>query len=283
MTTKSPLRRLRKDKKALTPAISTTILTSAIIVMLLVTINFANNYLNARVAENEFNAMKQFMQNVGEQIDSVAWIPGQTETIRFASKFGYISFQPVFLNYSIYLDGSPSANFSYLTRILLYNMPINSYNIADNYYERLSPRSTDSFLQAGPSAPVSRTYIIEKLSMNGGSFLRIAVVPCIRMINTTTSTGESTTQNYTRFFLPILSPGTQTGSSQSVTLRGSQISRETGTANNVKIGVTFPNATMGFNEDFFRFSSQNETVTVEPGSIVEFHTSKVIVSIGLYD
>ncbi|MGA9349608.1 MAG: hypothetical protein WBW48_12515, partial [Anaerolineae bacterium] len=68
------------------------------------------------------------MQTIGLQIDYVAWINGQTQTTRFASRFGYVSLYPVFLNYSVYLDGSPSPSFSYLTRILLFNMPINSYN-----------------------------------------------------------------------------------------------------------------------------------------------------------
>ena len=58
---KIPLRRLRRDEKAASPAISTVILTSAVVVLLLVTVTFGNSFLNARMAENEFSAMKQFM------------------------------------------------------------------------------------------------------------------------------------------------------------------------------------------------------------------------------
>ncbi len=275
---------LAADRKAVSPAISTVILTGAIIVMLLIVTTFANNYLNARLAESEFSAMKQFMQTIGLQIDNVAWINGKTETIRFANKFGYVSLQPVFLNYSVYLNDSPSANFSFLTRILLYNMPISNYNIGDNYYERIIPLSTDSFLQTSTSALVSRVYVIEKRSMSDGGFLRIVVAPCVRMINATISTGEGSSQiNYTKFYLPILTSGTQTGNAQSLTLSGNQPSRETGSASEVKISVTpFPNATIGFNDDFFRFSNQNETMTLQPNTLVEFYTSEVTVSMGLY-
>lgn len=280
-TTRTSLNRLGKNKKAVSPAISTTILTSAIIVMLLVVTNFANTYLNNTLAESEFNAMKQFMQAIGLQIDNVAWINGKIETTQFATRFGYVSFQPIYLNYSVYLNGSPSANFSYVTRILLYNMPIDHYNIADGHYERLIPFLTDSFLQTGASAPVSRVFVIEKLSASNGSYLRIVVSPCIRMINATISTGSSAQTNYTKLYLPILSPGSQATVSRAVTLSGSQPSRQTGTANTMRINVTFPNATIGFDANFFKFSSQSETASIQPGSLIEFYTTEVDVSIGL--
>ena len=90
---KIELRRLRRDEKAVSPAISSVLLTSAVVVLLLVTIAFGNNFLNARMAENEFSAMKQSMQTVGLQIDDVAWIVGRTQTIRYASRFGHVDFE----------------------------------------------------------------------------------------------------------------------------------------------------------------------------------------------
>jgi len=95
---------LKRSRKAVSPAISTVILTSAIVVLLLVTIVFANNFLTSRMTENEFSTMKQFMQTVGLQVDDVAWIPGRTQTIRYASRFGHVTFVEGVLVYSVYIN-----------------------------------------------------------------------------------------------------------------------------------------------------------------------------------
>lgn len=273
--------RLGANERAVSPAISTTILTSAVIVLILVTMVFANNYLNARLAENEFGAMKQFMQTVGLQIDNVAWILGSTQTIRYASKFGQVSFQPIFLNYSIYINGSPVANFSYVTRVLMFNMPTGTYNIGNDYYERITPSSDDSFLQWGIAAPVSHVYVIEKLPMYDGGYVRVVVVPCVRALNSTISTGSGLISNYTKMFLPILVPKSQTGNSQSVTLSGTRVSVKTQGVNSIRIVTSFPNASLGFDTGFFRFTNTTVTPTIPSGSIVEFYTGEVSTSLGL--
>lgn len=272
----------KKGERAVSPALSTVLLTGTIVIMLLVVVVFANNYLNARIAENEFGAMEQFMQTIGLQIDYVAWINGQTQTTRFASRFGYVSLYPVFLNYSVYLDGSPSPSFSYLTRILLFNMPINSYNIANGHYQQIIPTSGSSFLQSGTSALVARVFVIEKLPMIDGLYVRIVVAPCVRVMNSTLSTGAATQTRYTKFYLPILAAGSQLGNSQSVTLTGTNVIRDTKGANSVVLRVSFPNQTLGFGSDFFKFSSLTEATGVFSGSIVEFFTGEVTVSLGLY-
>jgi len=62
------LRNLKKDKKAISPAISTAILTAAVVAMLTVTLTFANNLLNARVAESEFGASAGASSERGVQV-----------------------------------------------------------------------------------------------------------------------------------------------------------------------------------------------------------------------
>jgi len=272
---------LRRDEKAVSPAISTVILTSAVVVLLLVTVTFGNNFLNARMAENEFSAIKQFMQTVGLQIDDVAWTIGRTQTIRYASRFGQVNFESLALNYTVYVnDNVFLANYS--TGILLFNMPISQYSVSNNYSERIFPSSDSSFLQVGTSAPVSHVYVIEKLPMNDGNFIRVVVAPSIRMLNSTISTGEEA-KNYFRFFLPVLSSGSHPRYSQSVTLAGSKVSVKTkGALNNVTIHVSFPKHSLGFNEDFFNFERVDEEVDIPDGSIIEFYTGEVIVSLGLY-
>jgi len=283
---KVSLNRLRKDSRAISPAISSVILTSAVVVLLLVTIVFANNFLDARLAENEFSAMKQFMQTVGLQIDDVAWTIGRTQTIRYASKYGHMNFESLSVNYTVYVNkGSGGSGDTYLTSyctgILLFNMPISKYSVGNNFHERLFPSSL-SFLQKGTSAPVNHVYVIEKLPMDDGNFIRVVVAPSIRMLNSTISAGGEV-KNYFKFYLPVLSSGIHPRNSQSVTLMGKTVSVKTdGDIKIIKITVSFPKASLGFDSDFFRFKNITEIVDVPDGSVIEFYTGEVIVSLGLH-
>ena len=286
---RNSLHNLRKDKRAISPAISTVILTSAVVVLLIVTIVFANNFLDMRLAENEFSAMEQFMQTVGLQIDDVAWIIGRTQTVTYASKYGQVSFESETLVYSFYVnkpgqEGVFVAN--YTVGVLLFNMPISKYSIRNDYYECIFP-SDRSLLQEGTSAPVSYVYATEKLPMPDGSFIRVVVAPIIRMLNSTITMG-ATKNNYFKFYLPILSNGTSPYSSQSVTLTGKDVSVMTeDSVNSVLIKISFPRINDGFDRFFFNFKEGEEggnvekVVDVPDGSIIEFYTSEVRVSLGL--
>lgn len=273
--------KLRKNRRALSPAISSVIITGAVVVMLLVTVAFANNFLNARMAENEFSAVKQFMQTTGFQVDDVAWTIGRTQTIRYASKFGLVNFESLALNYTVYVNDSPVANFT--TGILLFNMPSSKYNMGNGYHERIVPSSDQSFLQVGTSAPVCHVFVIEKLPMVDGNYIRVVVAPSIRMLNSTI-TSAGTTKNYYKFYLPVLVQGNSPRRSQSVTLIGTTVNvQSNGNINKIKIHVDFPKAaSAGFDNTFFKFDDVNETVEGVPsGSIMEFYTGEVIVSLGL--
>ncbi|MEM3622996.1 MAG: hypothetical protein QXR76_04415 [Candidatus Bathyarchaeia archaeon] len=272
-----------KDERGVSPAISTVILTSAVVVLLLVAVVFANNFLTARMAENEFSAVKQFMQTVGLQIDDVAWIIGRTQTVRYASKYGEVNFESAALNYTVYVNGTVYfAN--YTTGILLFNMPISKYSVGNNYYESIFP-SNKSFLQVGSSAPVSYVYVIEKLPMNDGDYVRVVVVPIIRVLNSTISAG-GTVKNYFKFYLPILKPSeTNPRFSQSVTLTGRNVSVKTMEGvSSVNISVSFPKSSLGFGQGFFNFDRTVEVLnmTASSGCVIEFYTSEVVVSLGLH-
>jgi hypothetical protein len=236
------------------------------------------------MAENEFSAMEQFMQTVGLQIDDVAWIIGRTQTIRYASKFGQVSFENESLVYTVYVDRPGQSDIyiaNYSVGVLLFNMPVSRYSLGNNYYESIFP-SDRSFLQKGTSAPVSHVYATEQLPMRDGSFIRVVVAPTIRMLNSTISMGGNE-NNYFKFYLPILSNGTSPYSSQSVTLTGKNVLVKTeGGVNAVKIRVSFPKINLGFGSYFFNFDSQEKVVDVPDGSIIEFYTSEVSVSLGLH-
>ena len=269
---------LKKDK-AVSPAISTVVITAAVVVMLLVTITFANNYLTQRIAENEFNAMKQFMQTTGLQLDDVAWTIGRTQTVRYASTYGQVNFESAVLNYTVYVNDNPIANFT--TGVLFFNMPITRYNVGNNYHERILPSADRSFLQEGASGAVSHVFVVEIVPMDDGNYIRIVVAPSIRILNSTITTG-GTTRAYYNFYLPILEQGGNPRLSQSVTLQGTQVKvQTTGDVNRIKIVVGFPKEGFGFDEGFFGFDRTEEEVVVPDDSILEFYTSEVIVSLGL--
>jgi hypothetical protein len=245
----------------------------------LVTIVFANNFLNARIAENEFGAMKQFMQTVGLQLDDVAWTIGRAQTVRYASKFGQVNYVDEALTYTVYLNDETDCWANFTTGILLFNMPIAMYSLGNDYYESVFP-SNRSFIHMGASAPVSYVYVVEKLPMVDGSFIRVVVVPTIRVLNS-----KITTDNYFKFYLPILSAGTHPRRSQSVTLTGKNVSVKTASnVNTVKINVSFPESARmrGFDADFFNFEKTEVVVDVPDGSIIEFYTGEVTVSLGLH-
>ncbi len=276
MKKRIPLRRFRGDKRAISPAISSVILTSAIVVLLLITVVFANNFLNARIAENEFSATKQFMQTAALQIDDVAWTIGRAQTIRYTTQYGHVDFESLALNYTIYVNDVYLANYS--TGIILYNMPISRYSISDNYYKRIFPSSDGSFLQMGTSAPVNHVFAVEKLSMPGPKYIRVVVVPSIRMLNATINN-----VNYFRFYLPCLVPGNHTYYSQSVTITGENVHvRTESKVNNVTITLAFPNESLGFDSEFFNFDEVEVKIEGLQGSVIEFYSSEVKVSLGLH-
>jgi hypothetical protein len=161
------------------------------------------------------------------------------------------------------------------TGIILYNVPTTEYSLGKNYLEPISS-SNNSFLQSGSAAPDSYTYSIEKLPMSDGNFLRIVVVPTIRMM--TTKVG---TQSYTEFYLPLLQKGSSPCLSQSLTLICQSVDQyvQSGVTQ-VKITQTFPSASEGFDSTFYPFQSDTQIVNLD--STVQLYVGEVSVSLGLY-
>ncbi|MBC7130048.1 hypothetical protein H5T51_02360 [Candidatus Bathyarchaeota archaeon] len=277
------LRRLIIGRRGISPAISSVVLTSAIVVMLITTMVFAGNFLDARITENEFNTMKQFMQTVALQIDDVAWIPGRIQTLRYASRYGQVEVIENALNYHIYAYNTTIADWSlignYTTGIIAFNMPISRYSLGNNHHELIFP-SSNSFIQNGSSAPTSHVFVVEKLPMYDGYYLRIVVAPSIRFLNA--SLGEN---RHFKFYLPILeSSGIHPQRSQSITLAGNSVTVLTEAAPSIKINITFPRSADGFTSDFFNFESTEEIINPLGGEafLVEFYSGEVSVSLGLH-
>jgi hypothetical protein len=276
-------RSLQKDRRAVSPAISTVILTSAVVVMILVAMTYANTFLDARMAENEFSANKQFMLTTGLQIDDIAWTIGRTQTVRYSSDYGSVKYETLALEYTFEVSSDGVAwdtLFTNSTGMILFNIPASTYSLGNNYFERISPSSNGSFLQQGPSAPVTHVYCIEKLPMIEGNYTRIVVVPTIRMLNSTIA-GQTSSTSYFKFYLPTLVSGVSPHLSQSITMTGDDIVKITRSdVSYVRISVTFPNAASGFDSNFFNFDHNSETVHLTAGSVAEFYIGNVVVSLG---
>jgi hypothetical protein len=260
------------------------ILTSAVVVMIIVAMTYANGYLNTQMAANEFSTSKQFMLTTGLQIDDIAWMIGRTQTIRYTSTYGQMKFQNSSLSYSfeVYLGSQWQQIANFTTGMIMLNMPTSAYTLGNNYFQRIFPSSNNSFLQQGASAPVGNVFIVEKLPMNDGNYTRIVVVPSIRMLTSTVAGTQPL--NYYRFYLPTLQAGPHPYNSQSITLTGTDVMQITQNgASQIRINVTFPNGgSLGFDSGFFNFQDTSIVMQTLSNSVVEIYSGNVTVSLGLY-
>jgi hypothetical protein len=281
-------KRFRSDERAVSPAISTVIVTSAVIVMVLVAMVYTNGLLNTRLAENEFTTNKQFMLTTALQIDDIAWTIGRTQTVRYSSRYAQVTFEPNVLSYSIEVVSGEEVvpvNQSLQTGVILFNMPTTEYTLGNDYVENIFPAANTSFIQNGPSMPVSKVYVMEKLPMESGNFTRVVIAPTIRQLNSTI--GD---QTYVKFYLPLLTADTNPMLSQSVTLIGKTVTQYTSdNVARVIFKMSFPRGVEeGFDASFFPFNDNIQffhyetTVDLPPHSIVEFYIGTVSVSLGRY-
>jgi len=273
---------MQRDNRAVSPAISSVIMTAALVVLVLVAASYANSSLTSQIAGDEFSANKQFMQSTGLQIDNVAWTIGRTETIDYTAKYGQVTFVPNVIDYTfeIYNGVSWQTLYSSTTGMVLFKMPVRDYNLGNNYSSRIMPSNSGSFLQSNASSPVSQVFAVQKTPMQDGSYARIVAVPTVRVLNSALVTGVS----YYVFYLPCLVSGSSPYLSQSVTLTGSNLNnfRPSGTTTQVRINATAVNPTpMGFNNAFFNFDNTSKTTIIPPGASVAFYIGTVEVSIGM--
>jgi hypothetical protein len=273
----------RFGKRALSPVISTVILTGAIVALLSVTLIFANGILWSKIAESDFNSARQFMQTVGLTIDDVAWEVGRTETIRYSSRDGEVTIESLTLNYTVYVetDGNGTHQFSYETGVLLFNVPVSKYSLTNGYWEPIFPSQSDTLTLKGTSAPVTRVFAVQKSPMYDGSYIRVVVAPSIRFMNSTITTSGST--YYAKLYLPVLTLGSAPRRSQAVTLSGN--SRKAHTISGVtKINVTVSFTKEDFDNSFFNFPHTSEEIAIPPGyndAVFEFYVGGVTVDFGI--
>jgi hypothetical protein len=249
--------------------------------MVLVAMNFANSTLNSQMAANEFSTNKQFMVTTGLQMDDIAWTIGRTQTVAYSSKFGFLNYNESALNYNfqLYSNNLLVANFSSpQSGIVQYEMPISSYSLGNNYFERVPFSSNGSFLQSGSSAPVSQVFCEEKISSTQTSYTRIVMVPTIRVLNSTIMGTQPT--SYYKFYLPyLLNGGLTYSNTPCVTLTGENVTKLTQTNVNKIVITSNPNSNSGFTPSFFNFPNSTVTLNIS-NSVVEIYFGGVQVTRG---
>ena len=278
----------RSGKRGISTAISSVIMTGAIVAILSVTLIFANNLLWSRVAEGDFDSSKQLMHTAGLQIDDVAWTVGRTETIRYASQYGEVVLKPSILNYTVSVgDGVNVYNFSTLTGALLFNLPTSRHSITNGYWENIFPSQNESLTLKGTSAPVVRVFAVERMPMSDGSYIRVVVAPSVRVLYSSINSSENT--YYIRMYLPVLTAGEAPRLSQSITLTGESFAANTiSNVESISVTVGFPRGASpeNFDSDFFNFPYDDEDISLPPPGtydnvVLELYLSEVSVDFGL--
>jgi len=244
----------RCGKRAMSPVVSTVILTGTMVALVSIALVFANGLLWSKVAEGDFSSAKQFMQTVGLTIDDVAWTTGRTETIRYSTRYGKVTLLSSALNYTVYVKTEGNSTYqlfaSYKVGVLLFDIPISKYSVTNDYHELIFPSKNDNLALTGTSAPVVRVFAVEELDT--GDYVRVVVAPCIRSLSSTINMSSST--YYVKLHLPILTLGSNYGSVQSVTLTGlGYISHTVNRVTGINVTVSFPQKALGFNNSFFQF------------------------------
>ena len=275
-------------ERAISPALSTVIMTAAMVAILSVALVFANNLLWSRVAEGDFDSSRQLMQSIGLQIDDVAWTTGRTETIRYATQYGDIEFESSVLNYTVTVNGVPE---HYETGMLMFTIPTYRYSISDDYWERIYPDPDETLTLAGTSAPVARVFAIERTPMPDGKYIRVVAAPSIRVLYS--SINSTTNTCYIRLYLPVLTAGESPRLAQSVTLTGESVSASTTSGvSSISVSVDFPKgASDEFDSAFFNFPVDSQALDVPAivpnpldgyqDVVLELYLSEVSVAFGV--
>jgi hypothetical protein len=129
-------------------------------------------------------------------------------------------------------------------------------------------------------------FVVEKLPMADGSYIRVVVVPAVRVLYSNITTGppaDPTTTHYIRMYLPVLSAGEAPRLSQSITLSGKSLNASTTSGvNSIEVAVDFQEGSL-FDFAFSNFPFDLEQdLSVPSGDVVlEFYLSEVSVDFGL--
>ncbi len=248
-----------------------------------VTLGYTQSTLTRKNGETDFESAKNFMRNLGLQVDDVAWVKGRVDTVHFTSQYGQLEYLPGAVTYTIdFYDASNAHIGSTIIAdcdIFMYNMPVEKYYLEEGYYQTLISEGDDNLILTGVNAPVTRVFATQSSIVGNNQYLRIALVPAIRYQSYNVTYGATT--RYIRLYVPKLQSGYSSNQPKSVVLTGLDINTEIRQGvRKIVVSVDFPLLGQNYDNNFFKFQPPGETILLTANTNVELYTGIVRLDYG---
>jgi len=271
------------SKRAVSPIVSTLLLMVITMMALSLTLGYTQNTLTRKNGETDFETAKSFMRNLGLQVDDVAWIKGRVDTVHITSQYGQIEYVNDVVQYKIdfidnfgHIVGTKTIN----SDIFMYNIPTEKYYLEEGYYSEILGSVPAEIVSMGVDAPVARVFAAQSNIVGGAQFLRVVMVPVLR-VQTYNVTSSGSVTRYCRIFIPDLQPGYSSTLAKSVVLTGLDVKTEIYEAvTRVDISVTFPQLEKNYDNNFFRFGEVLQNIQLTGSSNVEVYSGQVRLDYG---
>jgi hypothetical protein len=88
MRKKVSRRKILKEKKAASPAISMVVITAATVMLVLIAGSFATQVLDRQQASTEFNAIQKSILALDDAVRDIAWKESASRSVRFTTSRG---------------------------------------------------------------------------------------------------------------------------------------------------------------------------------------------------
>jgi len=132
----SPTAMFKWNTKAVSPAISTVIITAATIVLVLVASNYAYQTLERNEGLAEFGVAKKAMLAFDDAVKSIAWKTNSSRSVRFVASYGALELLPNALNVTVLVQvGADCRFFTFQTGLIRYYTSVNYVTYGGNYKE----------------------------------------------------------------------------------------------------------------------------------------------------
>lgn len=135
-TNRSLFHNLEKDKRAISPAISTVIITGTIVVLVLIAYNYAFQALERQRGISEFEIAKKGILAFDDAVENIAWKPWSSRSTRFVANYGAVELVPNALNLTVTAQASTgSCSTSILTGVVKYWIKTDYINYGNDFKE----------------------------------------------------------------------------------------------------------------------------------------------------
>ncbi len=115
-------RRISKNKRAASPAISTVIITAVTVVLVLITGTYANQVLERQRGSAELETVKKSILSFDDAIRDVAWDRDSSRSVRFTVNYGDLRLLPDALTLAVSVQGYQNASYSSTTGYVRYSI-----------------------------------------------------------------------------------------------------------------------------------------------------------------